>query len=133
MHRKLPRAITFDLIVGFSSSIPFQKQEVKIFPKVSRSTQSMAFWRWRPLKGCRLENRAGAIKSPKHPSNQKKKLSLGSALCRNIFYIFFLSSKHKKHIKSSWFFSSPKIHGIILIPNLLLLGSTSWIWNLGVC
>ena len=39
------RAITFDPTIGFSSSIPFQKQEVKIFPMVSRSTQS------RPLKG----------------------------------------------------------------------------------
>ena len=36
----LPRAITFDPTVGFSSSLPFQKQEVKIFPRVSRSIQS---------------------------------------------------------------------------------------------
>ena len=28
--------------------------------------------------------------------------------------------------------SSPKIQGIVLIPNLLLLGSTLWIWGLRV-
>ena len=29
MHHSLPRAITFDPIIGFSRPIPFQKQEVK--------------------------------------------------------------------------------------------------------
>ena len=37
MHCKLPRAIIFDSTVGFSRSIPFQKQEVKIFLGVSWS------------------------------------------------------------------------------------------------
>ena len=40
MHHKLPRAITSDPTVEFSRSIPFEKQDVKNFPKVSRSTRS---------------------------------------------------------------------------------------------
>ena len=44
---------------------------------------------------------ARAIKGPRNPSNQKKKrLSLGFGLCLNVFYTFFLSSKHKKHTKT---------------------------------
>ena len=57
-----------------------------------------------------------------------------------VFLHVFLSSKHqkehKKHPKTHQNFliilSSPKTQGIILIPNLLFLGSTLRIWGLGV-
>ena len=57
--------------VEFLWSKPFQKQEVKAFPEMSRSTWSKEVWGWHPFKGCRrpykghcLEIRFGAIKSP---------------------------------------------------------------------
>ena len=108
MHHKLPRSITFDPTVGFSRSIPFQKQEFKIFPRVSRSTQSMAFWRWRPLKGCWwpykgrcLEKRTKSIKGPKHPSEQRRPhFSEFFSLPRCFLCIFPLFQTHKKKNKN---------------------------------
>ena len=66
---------------------------------------------------------------------------MGIAFCLSftlclVFLHVFLSSKHKKHPKTHQNFliilSSPKTQGIILIPNLLFLGSTLGIWDLGV-
>ena len=77
-------------------------------------------------------------KRPQVPSKKKKKKTfLGLALYLDILCTFFLSSKNKKHtIKTHQSLlilpSSPKIQGIVLIPNLLLLSSTLWIWGLGV-
>ena len=73
MHCQLSGAITFNPTVEFSSSIPFQKLEVKIFLGVSRSNPSEEVYRWRPLKDCRLVIRVGAIKGPKHLQTKKKK------------------------------------------------------------
>ena len=68
MHHKLPTAITFNPTVGFSSSISFQKWEVKTFPKVSRSTRSDEV----EAEGRRLETHVEAINSHRHPSDQKR-------------------------------------------------------------
>ena len=48
------------------------------------------------MKGRHLQKCIGAIKAPKHPLDQKRKVSLGFALCLNVFYMFFLSSEHTK-------------------------------------
>ena len=96
MHHKLPRAITFYPTIGFSRSISFQKQEVKIFLKVSGSIHFGAFQGQQTYKGCRLENTQNTHQS----------------------FLILLSS--------------PKIQGIVLIPNLPFLSSTFWIWGLEV-
>ena len=82
-----------------------------------------------PWKVCRGYKRPQA---PPQTKKRRRRDSLGPALCLDEFLAFLLSSKHKKHIKASWFFSLPKIQGIVLIPNLLFLDSTPWIWGLGV-
>ena len=58
------------------------------------------------MKGHCLVKRARAIKGPRHPPEKKKKKKkiLGPTLCLDVFYTFFLSLKHKKHIKASGFF-----------------------------
>ena len=47
-------------------------------------------------------------------------------------HIFPLFQTQKTHQSLLILPSLPKILGIVLIPNLLFLGSTSWIWDLGV-
>ena len=97
-------------------------------------------WGWRPYKGRRLEKLVGAINSSRHPPDQKKdfwEVSLGSALCLDDFHSLFLSSKQKKLKKKTHqslliLASSPKIQGSVLVYNLFFLGSTPWIWSLGV-
>ena len=137
MHCKLPRSITFDPIVGFSRSILFRKQEVKIFSGKSRSIQSEANWGWWSLKGRRLERRAGAIISLRHPLDRREHIFffLSFALCPVSPHVFFfLSSKHpkthKKHptntSKLLILLSSPKAQGIVFIPNLPFL----WFYTL---
>ena len=141
--------------VEFLWSKPFQKQEVKAFPEMSRSTWSKEVWGWHPFKGYRrpykghyLEIRFGAIKSP--GSLQTKGGShfffFLSFILYLVFLHIFLPSKHqnthknhkkkikikKAHQRFLILLSSPKTQGIILIPNLLFLGSTLRIWGLGV-
>ena len=57
------------------------------------------------LQGRRLKKHAKAIKSPKHPSNQKKEVSLGSCALLGCFMLIFLlfqtQKTHEKHIKVS--------------------------------
>ena len=84
-----------------------------------------------PRKACQ------GYKRPQAPLRPKKK-ETPLATCflpgwiLSFSPLFQTKKTHKKHIKASWFFSSPKIQGIVLIPNLLFLGPTSWIWGLGV-
>ena len=95
------------------------------------------------MKGRRLEKRVKARKGPRYPLDQKKKKKETSwALCPTwTIYECFSSlpntkkdpkKKKKSHQSLSILLSSPKTRGIVLIPNLLLLGSTLWIWGLGV-
>ena len=72
-----------------------------------------------------------------HSGSQKKKGDfLGPTLCLDKVWAFLISSKHekytqkKKKIKTSWFFSLPKIHGSVNTLRLPLLGSIPWIWGL---
>ena len=90
MHRKLPRAITFDPTIGFSRSIPFQKQEVKIFSGVSGSTLFLAF------QGRRLKTHFRAINSPRHPTDQEDHIFFWILPSAQLLYTF-LSFKHQKH------------------------------------
>ena len=63
-----------------------------------------------PWKSC------WGYKRPQSPFKQKKGgVSLGSALYLNVFYIFSLSSKHKKNIKTSWFFSLYQKHKVLFL------------------
>ena len=129
MHHKLPRAITFDPIVGFSRFIPFQKQEVKIFPGVSGSTLFLAF------QGRRLKMHVEAINSPRHPINQEDHIFSEVCPLPNFSTRFSLpNTKNTQDTHQSFLIllSSPKTQGIVLIPNLPFLGSTLWFWGLGV-
>ena len=124
MHHKLPRAITFDPTVGFSRSIPFQKQEVKIFPRVSRSTQ-------RKFQGPPPRNFCRGYKKPKHPSDRRGDHFFWVLLSTWFFYTFFpLPNKkntHKTqekththththtHIKASWFFYLHQKHKVLFL------------------
>ena len=87
IHHKLPRAITFDPIVGFSRSIHFQTQEVKNFSGVSRSIQGPS----PPQK-----NSPRAINSPRHPTERE-----------NTLFFFFFSEIHLLPSLSTRFFSLP--------------------------
>ena len=119
MHRYLPKAITFDPTIGFPSSIPFQKQGVRIFPEEIFPGISK-FHTFLQIEGGRD------------------------------FYYFLLSAwflyrflslpNTKTHTQKTQkthqilliLLSSPTTQGIFLIPNLHFLGSTLWIWGLGV-
>ena len=84
------------------------------------------------LEGSLLRKMCRAIKGPRHFQTTGGDHFSGFFLSAwMISKLFFLSSKHKKHTKTHQslliLFSSPEIQGIVLIPNLLLLGSTSWI------
>ena len=142
MHQWLPRAITFDPIFGYSGSIPFRKQEDKIFLEVSRSIQFQAFWSQQPNKSRCLKVRVVVINSLKHPSDRRETTFSNFCSLACIFLHFSLSSKHtqkkkkkpqKTHPSFLILLSSPKTQGIVLISNLSFLGSTVWIWGLGVC
>ena len=120
MHHKLPRDITFDPIVGLFSSIPFQKLKIKTYPKAATSIftpKAINRPRHAPDGG-------GHIFSENFPSSQP-------------LSTFFLSSKHQKTLKKIHqnlliLLSSPRTHGIAFLPILPFLGSTLWIWGLGV-
>ena len=95
--------------VEFLWSKPFQKQEVKAFPEMSRSTWSKEVWGWHPFKGYRrpykghyLEIRFGAIKSP--GSLQTKGGShfffFLSFILYLVFLHIFLPSKHQNTHKN---------------------------------
>ena len=72
---------------------------------MSISTWSEAFWIWGLYKGHRLEKTHRGYKRPQAPLNQKgRPLFWVFSLCLDDFWAFLLSSKHKKHIKVSWFF-----------------------------
>ena len=75
----------------------FLETKVKIFPRVSRSTQSIAFWRWQPLKGWHLEKHVGAIKGPRHPLDQKKILPRSYSLPRRFLSFSPLFQTQKTH------------------------------------
>ena len=75
----------------------FLETKVKIFPGVSRSTQSMAFWRWQPLKGRHLKKHVGAIKGPRHPLDQKKILPRSCSLPRWFLSFSPLFQTQKTH------------------------------------
>ena len=132
MHCKLPRSITFDPIVGFSRSILFRKQEVKIFPGKSRSIQSEANWGWWSLKGHRLERHVGAIISPWHPLDQREHIFfswvLRFAQFLHKFFSLFQTPKNTQKNTSKFLIllSSPKAQGIVSIPNLPFL----WFYTL---
>ena len=78
--------------------------------------------------------------SPWHPKldQNKKKLGFwelfGPFLGVFPLYPTHFSTKNTQNIHQTFLIllSSPKTQGIVLIPNLLLLGSTLWIWGLGV-
>ena len=112
IHCQLPRAITFDQTVRFLSSIPFQKLEVKIFPRVSRSTPFEKLHRWCPFQGPPPRKACQGYKRPQAPPRPKKKVSLGSALCLDFFYTFFLSLSNTKNtskpLDSSFFIKNTK-------------------------
>ena len=133
LHRKLPRAITFDLTVGFLSSIS---------------------WKWRSIQGCQdqpgqryfeaggpwmaatSKNVLRAINSLGHPSDRGTHIFLKFALCLVPLYIF-VSSKHqknaqkhsKKHIKVSWFFLLHQEHKVLLLHPIFF--SWFYAWDLG--
>ena len=79
-------------------------------------------------------------KRPQSPFKQNKRRSLPGfcSLPECLLHIFPLFQTHthtkkkKKHQSLLILLSLPKTQGIVLIPNLLLFGSTSWIWGLGV-
>ena len=129
MHCKLPKAITFDPTVGFSRSIPFHKQEVKIFLGVSGSTLFLAF------QGRCLKKHVGAINSPRHPIDQEDHIFSEVCPLPSFSTRFSLpNTKNTQNTHQSFLIllSSPKTQGIVLIPNLHFLGSTLWFWGLGV-
>ena len=128
-HHKLQRAITFDPTEGFLGSTSFQNHEAKIFPKVGllRPAALAAASKFSP----------GAINSPNHALDRGDHIILDFALWLDAFCTFFLSSKNKKthnntHQSFLILLSSPKTQGIVHISNLPFLGSTLWIWVLGV-
>ena len=90
------------------------------------------------LQGPPLRNLCRGYKKPRHPSDRRMIIFffLGFALCLVFLHISPLSQTQKtpKKTHQSFFIllSSPKIQGIVFIPNLLFLGSTLWIWGLGV-
>ena len=103
------------------------------------------------MKGHRLEMRARAINSPRHPLDLGGGHIFLSFFLHLAFLHIFLSSKHqKKHVENtqktlpkkkkkkkthqSFFIlaSSPTTQGSVLVPNLHLLGSTSWLGFRGV-
>ena len=91
-----------------------------------------------PRNPCRGYKRPQAPSKPKNKNKNKKIKNQTSwvllSAWTNFELFFFLPNTHTytKHIKGTWFFSSPKIQGIVLIPNLHFLGSTPWIWGLEV-
>ena len=125
IHHKLPRAITFDPTVGFSRSIHFQTQEVKNFSGVSGSIQGPS----PPQK-----NSPRAINSHRHPTERENTLFFFFFVIRLLSSLstrFFSLPNNKKHQNTHQsfliLFSSQKIQGIVLIPNLPFLGSAPWI------
>ena len=80
-----------------------------------------------PRKACR------GYKRPQAPLAKKRGEFPGfCSLPGYSLHIFPLFQTQKTHQSLLILPSSPKILGIVLIPNLLFLGSTSWIWDLGV-
>ena len=125
IHHKLPRAITFDPIVGFSRSIHFQTQEVKNFSGVSRSIQGPS----PPQK-----NSPRAINSPRHPTERENTLFFSFSFffffLKFVFYpaslhVFslFQTTKNTKNTHQSFLilFSSPKYKVLFLYPTFLSL------------
>ena len=88
--------------------------------------------RWVALEGLLPWNSCRGYKKPQHLSDH---FLLSFALCL-VFLHDFSPSKHKNTQKTHQSFlillSSPKTKGIVFISNLLFLGSTLWIWGLGV-
>ena len=80
------------------------------------------FWGQGPLKGHRLEKRAKAIISPKHPTNQKRPHFFWSLPSAQPLYTFFFSlansKKHKKK-KCKVEFNQPS-YWLYSVPNLLV-------------
>ena len=76
-----------------------------------------------------------AINSPRHLDREDKHFSK-IPLLPNSIYIFSLfqtpKKKKKKNQSSLILTSPPRTQGIVFEPNLHFLGSTSWIWGLGV-
>ena len=80
-----------------------------------------------------LEKHVGAIKGLRHPLDQKGEgTSRFCSLLGRFLHIFSLCQIQKTHESLLILPSSPKIKGIVLILNLLFLGSTPWIWGLRV-
>ena len=115
MHRKLPRAITFDPTFGFSRSMPFQKQEVKIFPGVLGSTLFLAF------QGHCLKKHVKAINSPRHPTNQEDHIFSEVCPLPNFSTHFSLPNTQNTHQSFLILLFSPKTQGIVLILFLSLV------------
>ena len=120
----------------FQDPYPFRNKNSGPFQTCQDQTHPRLF-------GCRFEICARFIKSPRHPSNQRGSnffeffSLLGFYTCFSPFQTQKKEKKNtQKHPKTYQSFlillSSPKTQGIILIPNLLFLGSTLWIWGLRV-
>ena len=141
MHYKLPRAITFDPTIGFWKSIPFSETRNQDLYRGVQIDPFLGLLRPWPSKGCLLEKRTGAINSPRHLFRPIMTTFSWILLLAQLLYSFFSlfqtpkntqKNTQKTHQSFLIFLSSPKTQGIVLIPNLLFLGSTLWIWGLGV-
>ena len=124
-------------IFKFHTFLETRSQDIsrgfKIKP-IQRALQVATLQGAPPCKAC------WGYKRPQAPSDQKKRRLSWVLLSTWTFSTHFPSLSNAflhrktliKQIKASWFFSSPKIQGIVLISNLSFLGSIPWIWGLGV-
>ena len=92
------------------------------------------------LEGSPPRSSCWGYKRPQAPLDQKEEELFWVLLSAWTFFAHFSSlpnifthkNTQKTHSSLLILHSSPKIQGIVLTPNLLLLGSTLWIWGLGV-
>ena len=132
MYNYLSRAITFNQLLNFQDPYLFRNRKSKSFQGCQDQPNP---WRFGggdegppPRKVCR------GYKRPHTPFRQKKKRGLPwfCSLPKRLLHVFPLFQTQKTCQSFLILLSSPKTQGIVLIPNLLLLGSTSQILGLRV-
>ena len=90
-------------------------------PDISKGIMINSIWCHLKMVAFHLKANHG-YKSPQAPPDEKRDDFSGFSLCLDVFYKFFLSLKHKKHIKVSWlFFLHQKYKVLFLYPIFISL------------
>ena len=136
MHHELPRAITFDLAIGFSSSTPFLETKIRAISRgfkikpIQGSLKVVALEGPPPRKACR------GYKRPQAPFRPKKRcLPRFCSLPEHLLHIFSLIQTRKTHKNTSKPLDSSlhqKHKVLFLYPISFYLVLHFGIWGLGV-